>query len=293
MSGTPKRRKLYLEPFFDGADLPRSTEHRSLCAERSNTQTKPDDSGVSTVPAGNGPPGPGNSSLSNSDLDEGDECEESGTQVADEQVCEGSANEQDCEGSGSRGAPPDSEFSAQDLVTLVMDFAVTSGMSWTLVEKLMKFVGFIQKRDDLPDTKFLFKKFAGISLESSTFHFYCPHSMLLLGESAGDLTERKQVEATCAQCGQKYTGEERTREGHFFVSLPLERQLTSMLASEEVARSLKSSLQKLSDRCDPTAMGDITDGAFYRKQREELNLKKMDVTMTVNSDGSPPAGGTC
>ncbi|KAG0411537.1 hypothetical protein HPB47_011341 [Ixodes persulcatus] len=28
-------------------------------------------------------------------------------------------------------------------------------------------------------------------------------------------------------------------------------------------------------------MGDITDGAFYRKQREELNFKKMDVTMTA------------
>ncbi|CAN8014896.1 unnamed protein product, partial [Ixodes persulcatus] len=49
MSGTPMRRKLYLEPFFDGDGLPRSTEHRSLCAERCNTQTKPDDSAVSTV----------------------------------------------------------------------------------------------------------------------------------------------------------------------------------------------------------------------------------------------------
>ncbi|CAN7945486.1 unnamed protein product, partial [Ixodes hexagonus] len=49
MSGTPKRRKLYLEPSFDGDGLPRSTEHRSLCAERLDTQTKPDDSGVSTV----------------------------------------------------------------------------------------------------------------------------------------------------------------------------------------------------------------------------------------------------
>ncbi|CAN7988266.1 unnamed protein product [Ixodes hexagonus] len=49
MSGTPKRRKLYLEPLFDGDGLPRSTEHRSLCAERSNAQTKPDDCGVSAV----------------------------------------------------------------------------------------------------------------------------------------------------------------------------------------------------------------------------------------------------
>ncbi|KAG0418280.1 hypothetical protein HPB47_004984 [Ixodes persulcatus] len=107
------------------------------------------------------------------------------------------------------------------------------------------------------------------------------------GESAGDLKERKQVEATCTQCGQKYTEEELTTEGYFFfVSLPLEQRLTSELAPEEVARSLKSSLQKLSDRCDPTAMGDIMGGAFYRRQREELNLK-MDVTITVNSDGSP------
>ncbi|CAN8013303.1 unnamed protein product [Ixodes persulcatus] len=45
MSETPKRRKLYVEPFFGGDGLPRSTEHRSLCAERCNAQMKPDDFG--------------------------------------------------------------------------------------------------------------------------------------------------------------------------------------------------------------------------------------------------------
>ncbi|XP_049272417.1 LOW QUALITY PROTEIN: uncharacterized protein LOC119397124 [Rhipicephalus sanguineus] len=46
-------------------------------------------------------------------------------------------------------------------MTLVMDYAVNFGLSWTQVEHLMKLVGFILKRSDLPDMKFLFKKFAG------------------------------------------------------------------------------------------------------------------------------------
>lgn len=256
MSGTPNRHKFYMEQFFDEDGLPSSTEHRSPCARdamhKQNLTT-----GVSTILADNKPSTPGNFLQSTSDLEDEDECEDSGTQVT---------NEENCKGANSHGAPADHEFSARELVTLVMDFGVTSGMSYMLVENLMKFVGFIQERDDLPDTKFLFQKFVRISLGCSTFPFYCPRCMLLLEKSAGDLKERKQVEATCVQCGQKYTGEGLLREGHFFVSLHLEQQLTSVLASEEVARSLKSSLQKIPDHCDPAAIGDITDGALYRKQ---------------------------
>lgn len=89
---------------------------------------------------------------------------------------------------------------------------------------------------------------------------------------------------TCAKCSQEYTGEAVTREANFFVSLPVEQQLASVLSSE-VARSLKESLQKISDRSHPVVKGDNTDGDLYCKG--ELNLNKMVITMTVNSDGSP------
>ncbi|EEC12928.1 hypothetical protein IscW_ISCW009454 [Ixodes scapularis] len=51
MSETPKRRKLYLKPFFYRDGLLRSTEHRSLCAERCDVSAdnKPSDPGNSSV----------------------------------------------------------------------------------------------------------------------------------------------------------------------------------------------------------------------------------------------------
>lgn len=94
-----------------------------------------------------------------------------------------------------------------------MDFAVNFGLSWTQVEHLMKLVGFILKRKDLPETKFLFKKFAGVSMESMVFHFYCPDCMCLLGECDGGVKDRKELQVTCAQCKQRYTGETLTARG--------------------------------------------------------------------------------
>lgn len=34
-------------------------------------------------------------------------------------------------------------------------------------------------------------------------------------------------------------------------------------------------------------MTDLTDGAFYKKQRQTLGCRSQDITLTVNADGSP------
>lgn len=222
MAEPPKRRKLYLEPFFDGAGLPKTTEYRSDCAERSHAHRIRDDCGVLTASA-NDPSAPGNCLLNNSApedrlavhevgdykqsgslaADEQDDCEVSGSPVMNEQDDSEECDKRVVDQEESSGTfPPDSNFSVEDLVTLVMDFAVTSGLPWTQLEKLMKFVCFLLKRNDLPDTKFLFRKFTGISLESLTFHFYCPNCMFLLAECEGNLKKRQKVQMTCGKCNE-------------------------------------------------------------------------------------------
>ncbi|KAH7932345.1 hypothetical protein HPB51_029342 [Rhipicephalus microplus] len=67
--------------------------------------------------------------------DEVDECEESGPSDDEEALAE-NAKEDDRETDGSF----DSDLSAEDIVTLVMDFAVNFGLAWTQVEHLMKLV---------------------------------------------------------------------------------------------------------------------------------------------------------
>ncbi|KAG0436782.1 hypothetical protein HPB47_017759 [Ixodes persulcatus] len=172
MAELPKRRKLYLEPFFVGAGLPKTTKYRSDCAERSHAQRIRDDCGVSTASA-NDPSAPGNCFLNNSApddrqavrevgdykqsgslaADEQDDCEVSGSPVVDEQDCSEECGKRAVDQEQSSGTIPpdfDSDFSVEDLVTLVMDFAVTSGLPWTQLEKLMKFVYYLNRSADSP-----------------------------------------------------------------------------------------------------------------------------------------------
>ncbi|KAL1444444.1 hypothetical protein MTO96_029865 [Rhipicephalus appendiculatus] len=246
----PKRRKTYLEPFFDKDRLPRSTEYRQSRADR-GAQTACNDSASDEDEPCAPSASPLNPSISDpeneppassSSFDSRRPPTEGGYEESDR------LSEPDYDTAG-RASFIDSDFTADDIATLVMDFAVTSGLSWTQIERLMKFVGFILKRDDLPDTKFLFKKFAGVSLDTLTFHYYCPDCIRLLGECKGD-TKKKDVDLTCIQCGLKYTQNALATQGNFFVSLPLEKQLSSVLSSKEVAEALKSSLERISQPRD-------------------------------------------
>lgn len=197
----PKWHKFCLYPSFDGDNLLRMTECRASRAETANTQSTSNDGAnwaVPTVSVNHGPSATGKCSPADSASD--------GEQVVDEEDdLEGSVREavdeaHECEDGGDCATPPDTDFSVEDLLTLVMNFAVTSRMPWTIVEKLMTFVSFNLKRNDLPETTVLFKKFARISLSSFTFHFYCPDCMRLLGEWEGDMKKRKELKVTCAQC---------------------------------------------------------------------------------------------
>lgn len=53
------------------------------------------------------------------------------------------------------------------------------------------------------------------------------------------------------------------------------------LASEVVARALKGSLQKITEKSDGTVKWDFTDSDLYRAQRQELHLEKTDVSRTL------------
>lgn len=64
-----KQRKIYLDPSFDGGDLPRMTEYRASRAERANAQRTSNDGAkwaVPTVPVNKGPFASGNCSPANS-----------------------------------------------------------------------------------------------------------------------------------------------------------------------------------------------------------------------------------
>lgn len=75
-------------------------------------------------------------------------------------------------------------------------------------------------------------------------------------------------------------------KGNYFVSLPLETQLASVLADEDVRKKLAESLAN-GNAPRGTVKSDITDGEFYRQQRAKLGCGTYDLTVSMNADGSP------
>ncbi|KAG0438505.1 hypothetical protein HPB47_016987 [Ixodes persulcatus] len=120
------------EQVVEGKDQPWEEKRVALCTSNDGANWA-----VPTVPINHGPSATWNCSPADSASDseqaedEEDDPEESVTEAVDE--------EHECEDGGNCATPPDTDFSAEDLVTLVMDFAITYGMPWTIVEKLMTF----------------------------------------------------------------------------------------------------------------------------------------------------------
>ncbi|KAH6920825.1 hypothetical protein HPB50_028184 [Hyalomma asiaticum] len=177
-------------------------------------------------------------------------------------------------------------LSVGDALVLAMDFAIKHGLAWTAIEDLLKYSNKLLGADVLPDSKYLFRKFSGASPEEMTFFFYCPDCHRLLAKTGGSLEERNRMADTC--CGKHHTGRQLTAKGCFFVSFPLKKQFASVLASDTLRQELYECLSGSRHRDNENiAMTDITDGAFYKKQRQALGCRKQDITLTVNADGSP------
>lgn len=180
----------------------------------------------------------------------------------------------------------ESELSAEDLLTLAVNFAVEFSLPWKAVEALQKLLVFVLKRRDLPVSKYSFKKSAGVTLEEAKFHFYCSECQTSVAETSGCLADRNGVRGKCSVCGEGYCGRKMLIDGHFFLSLPLERQIRVLLADEEVAAALCDRLENINQRnCSLEQMADITDGRAYRETRQKMSPN--DLTLTLNSDGSP------
>lgn len=301
---TPKRsRKRYLEPGAWNDPLPRSTLHD--IRKRTLSSTEPDPSVNSDAPTTvDRPATPVNchgseraedcsdNSFSSfmeaesaaSDLQ--DDCEFESAESTSAQPPNGSASSSFFRMEFRRPIGNGSKLSVGDALVLAMDFAIKHGLAWTAIEDLLKYSNNLLGTDALPDSKYLFRKFSGTSPEEMNFFFYCPVCHRLLAKTGGRLEERNGMSGMC--CGKRHTGRQLSQKGCFFVSLPLKKQFASVLAVDTVRQELYKFVSGRKDtENENSAVTDITDGAFYKKQRQKLGCQKHDLTMTVNADGSP------
>ncbi|XP_077498109.1 uncharacterized protein LOC144108800 [Amblyomma americanum] len=172
----------------------------------------------------------------------------------------------------------------EDAYMMLLDLTLKFGLSWTVVEEIQKLFNNLLERKAFPESRYLFKKFCGVELTDIMFHFYCTDCKSLLAETQGSLEQRQQLQVTCGVCHVSYEGRNLVRTGSFFVSLPIEKQLSSILASKTASNAVTASLSRESSS---DQMRDITDGHHYHSVRKKADMTAHDLTLTVNSDGSP------
>ncbi|EEC12921.1 hypothetical protein IscW_ISCW009834 [Ixodes scapularis] len=122
-----------------------------------------------------------------------------------------------------------------------MEYTIKEGLLWTAIEKLLELQNKLLGTNNLPESKYLFRQFAGTSADEVSFHFYCPKCETHLRKTAGGLKER-DIWFTCSPCAERYLSKDLMSTGSYFVGLPLETQLASVLADETVREQLAASL---------------------------------------------------
>lgn len=131
-----------------------------------------------------------------------------------------------------------------DAYMMLLDIAVKFGLSWTAIEAIQKLFNNLLERKAFPQSRYLFKKVCGVDMDDVVFHFYCSHCRLHLADTKGSLDERKRLHVVCDMCRTQYSGSDLVRAGSFFVSMPIKKQLASILSSKTVGSAVMSSLTR-------------------------------------------------
>ncbi|KAH7963716.1 hypothetical protein HPB52_022454 [Rhipicephalus sanguineus] len=275
MSTNRKSRKRYLEPAARNDSLPRSTLHE-IRKRALPSSAEPDsnvNSGTPTATADR-PESPYSRCGSEPAEDTSDYSypsivEDESTASDGESPCAESSSAQPTNTFASssffrmefqRPIGSGNKLSVGDALVLAIDFAIKHGLTWTAIEDLLKYSNQLLGTDVLPDSKYLFRKFSGASPEEMNFFFYCPECHRLLAKTGGSLEERYRMAGTC--CGKYYTGD---------------------TLRQELYESVSSKHRENENIAD--AMTDLTDGAFYKKQRQTLGCRN------GQKQTSAPCGG--
>ncbi|XP_065287611.1 uncharacterized protein [Dermacentor albipictus] len=227
----------------------------------------------------------------------GDDLSREPSPVGSEESCMFREEAEDCDDSVESGSPPPlieeeilaNTFAALSSETLpnlgtskagaaamAMSYAVTHGLTWTALGNLAALVNSIAGADVLPRNKYAFRKLWSTKKSGLVTYWYlCDVCQAVLTVENGN--------ALCTVCGTKENVTNVHAKGSFFVTLDTASQLCLLI--DRTKESLEEGLLKRSQRCD--AVTDITSAACFHELSNAENLTYDDLTLTINTDGSP------
>ncbi|XP_064479913.1 uncharacterized protein LOC135393391 [Ornithodoros turicata] len=180
----------------------------------------------------------------------------------------------------SETLPHQTTTKAQALL-LILTFVVTAGLSWTQADGLLKLINALLGDKVLPNSKYMLRKLWNKNKRGILdLHYLCEACEAVLAQSSK--TTEKSL--TCHICSTKYDVADLTAAGSFFAILNIKGQLQSLL--KRFSRCILENTMKIRSRLSSSELCDITDGSYYKNLQTSVNCQDMDLTVTLNSDGS-------
>lgn len=167
-------------------------------------------------------------------------------------------------------------------VLLILTLVVSGGFSWTQVDGILKLINTLFGTEVVPDSKYMFRKLWKQKMNMITFHYYCHTCFSYLGIRASNISPEERL--TCESCDRCYNPRTLIADGHFFLTFSVKRQLQSLLSA--LAGPLYTTLKRTLSGASGVYT-DIFDGRLYKSIRRQMNMTWSDVTVTLNTDGSP------
>ncbi|KAG0444676.1 hypothetical protein HPB47_013520, partial [Ixodes persulcatus] len=167
-----------------------------------------------------------------------------------------------------------------EAVAMVMSLMVAGGLSWADLDNLLVVINtmFAPAADVLPRSKYLFRKLWTKQTDALIqYHFYCT---CCCDRMTGTPDSE---ELTCQTCSHRTSARQLKNEGAFFVTLNMHDQLQHVITKTKTF--LQDALTKVPP--PPGDISDVTEGRACREMRSSGTLNNDDVTLTVNTDGSP------
>ncbi|KAH9383003.1 hypothetical protein HPB48_023638 [Haemaphysalis longicornis] len=161
---------------------------------------------------------------------------------------------------------------------LILTFVVAASLNWTQVDSLLKLLNTLMGKQVFPPSKYGFRKLWDLQRSKTVeVHPYC--------STCHFLTTSCGKNQRCDICGKTKTLAWLLKQGSFFLTMDVKHKLLCLLnrTKELVGKKLK----ELAASPWGGFYADVTDGLVYRKARTEQKMRWSDLTVTINSDGSP------
>lgn len=163
-----------------------------------------------------------------------------------------------------------SRVSREEAYVLILNFVIRHHLTDIALEHLISLLDILLSYK-LFCSKYMFLKEYENNQNSIFKCYYCPdcHNILNI-----DDRNKKNEIFTCTECNKRHLKSMLTKNMHYYLRIPLEKQLQDIINSD------KYNLFQVDN-----SYSDVTSGTFYKTMVENGVISKQDITLQFNTDG--------